>query len=214
MSRGPVASIISTTTSVAKVRGFTVSLLFHLKGRELRTMDLVDLTGKYERYISRYLHRMRNYSLVEKSGSYWRLSEEGTAFLSYLEGLSNSNIIIRQKQDRNKTFPRQKQDTCDPKRLKQVSFDLWLRNSSLDDKEKEVVEVLVDHYNRTGGKFLYFQDIYELSGKFEVRPDQVNLMLMHLKQDHVVYSIRDRHHNAIKLGLYKDFIGALEAQQP
>ena len=38
---------ITSTTSFAKIRGFTLELLFCLKNNELRVMDLVDLTGKY-----------------------------------------------------------------------------------------------------------------------------------------------------------------------
>jgi len=81
---------IATTTSVAKVRGFTVSLLFHLKARELRIMDLVDLTGKYHQYVNRYLQNMRNYGLAERYGPFWRLREDGASLLSYFESLPDN----------------------------------------------------------------------------------------------------------------------------
>jgi len=105
---------------------------------------------------------------------------------------------------------RRKEESCSPKRLKQISISLWLQSSGLNDAEKEVVEVLVNHYNGTGSKFLYFSDIYEIAERFKIQPDQVNRVFMNLKQDHIVYNYRDRSHNAWKIGLYKAFVQALE----
>jgi len=190
---------VTSTTSFAKMRGFTVELLFCLKNNELRVMDLVDLTGKYSQYVYSYLRNMRNYGLVEKKGVFWKLTEKGASFLSYLESLNNNILKIRKNKE-----------SYDPKRLKQVSFTLWLQNSSLHDAEKEVVEVLMDHYKRTGSKFLYFRDIYDMAERFKIPPDKVNKVLMNLKQDHIVYNFRDRTHNAWKIGLYKAFIEKLK----
>jgi len=214
MSRESAASIISATTSVAKVRGFTVSLLFHLEGRELRTMDLVDLTGKYHQYVSMYLSRMRNYELVEKYGCCWRLSENGASFLSYLRSLSDDNIIIQQKENRKKTFGKQKENTSDPKRLKQVSFDLWLQNSSLDDAEKEVVEVLVDHYDRTGGKFLFADGLYGLAQRLNQNPSDLPQALRKLVEDNIIYVWKPRAATGyLKIGLKRAFIQTLERER-
>jgi len=206
----PTSSTISTTTSFSKVRGFTVDLLFHLKNRELRVIDLVELTGKSSQYVRRYLINMWKYGLTEKNGSFWKLSEDGVSFLSYLESLPNNNIIIRKNKERIKKDERKNNESCVPKKLKQSSIALWLNKSSLDDAEKVVVEVLVDHYNRTGSKFLYFSDIYEIAERFKIRPDQVNKVFMNLKQDRIVYNYRDRSHDAWKIGLYKAFVHALE----
>jgi len=187
-----------------------VELLFHLKNRELRVMDLVELTGKYHQYVSRYLENMRKYGLTEKSGPFWKLTVDGVSFLTYFENLSYNNIIIRKMEERKKKEGIKKEESYSPKKLKQTSISLWLQNSGLNEAEKEVVEVLVDHYNMTGSKFLYFSDIYEIAEQFKIPPDQVNKVFMNLKQDHIVYNYRDRSHNAWKIGLYRAFVQALE----
>ena len=115
--------LLSTTTSFGRIRGFTITLLFHLKGRELRVKDLIDLTGKYRQYVSKYLYRMRNYGLTEKKGPFWRLTPEGDSFLSYIT-LLNNNIIRRQKEDRKKTFRRQMEDTYIPKTVSYTHLTL------------------------------------------------------------------------------------------
>ena len=173
-------------------------------------MDLIELTGKYHQYINRYLKNMQNYGLVEKKGAFWRLTDDGAYFLEHIESVNNNVVKIRKLEERKKKFRRNLKESCAPKRLKQASIHLWLRNSSLDDAEKEVVEVLLDHYSRTGSKFLYFRDLYEIAERFKIPPEKVNRILMNLKQDHIVYNYRDRTHNAWKIGLYKAFLEKLK----
>ncbi|MDH5439959.1 MAG: hypothetical protein OEZ48_00310 [Candidatus Bathyarchaeota archaeon] len=212
-------SAIATTTTLAKVRGFTIHLLFHIRNRELRVSDLVDLTGKYPRYISRYLYNMRNYGLVQRNGPYWKLSEEGLSFLSYLESIDIDIDKIRKKEERRKKERRKKEESWTPKKVKQLSFSLWLQDSgrTFQDAEKVVVEVLVDHYNETGSKFLYCDHYdFDVAEKFKIRPDQVTRVLRKLREDRIIYNFRDTRAPggpAWKLGLYKAFIETLEASQ-
>ena len=101
----------------------------------------------------------------------------------------------------------------DQRRVVQTSFEIWLKNyhRSLHDAEKVVVEVLLDHYEKTGSKFIYCEpNVYAIAEAFNIRPDQVNQVLMNLKQDHIVYHMHDRIHNAVKIGLYKDFVQMLK----
>lgn len=211
---------IATTTTLSRIRGFTVHLLFHIRNRELRVSDLVDLTGKYPQYINRYLYNMRNYGLVERNRPYWKLSEEGLSFLSYLKSLDksknnkNKNIYnnIYNKKDVRKKYERSKKDVRKliPKKAKQLSFSLWVQQSgrTFQDAEKVVVEVLVDHYNRTGGKYFWFSDEYELAERFKVSPSVLPAALRKLNEDRILYVWRNK-----KIGLYKAFIETLEASQ-
>ena len=114
---------------------------------------------------------------------------------------------VKQKLNSFKTFEK-------PKRTIQTSFMVWLKNyhRSLEDAERVVVEVLLDHYRKTGSKFIYCSPptVYTIADRFGIRPDQVNQVLMNLKQDKIVYSVKDRLHGAVKIGLYVDFVKKLK----
>jgi len=204
--------LLSTTTSLGRVRGFTIDLLYHLRDGPKRCCELAEITGKTRFYVWRYLRNMQNYGLTCKEGSFfWKLTDIGVNFLNYLDNIYyiyNS----RKKVERKKKESRKKVETSPPKRLKQVSIQPFLLSSSLHDAEKTVVEVLVEHYNKTGSKFLYFKDVYEIAEKFGFRPDQANQVMMNLKQDHIAYSYRDRSYDAWKIGLYKAFVESLRLQ--
>jgi len=206
-------ALLSTTTSLGRVSGFTVELIFHLKDGPKRCRDLVEISGKPHCYVWRYLKNMLNYGLVQKQGVFWNLSDLGVDFWSYLSIVYNNIIEYRKIIERKKKDNRKITETSQPKVVKQVSISLWAPDSPLDKVEREVVEVLVKHYNETGSKFLYFNDVYHFADKFKIRPDQVNQILMNLKQDQIVYSIKDKQHNAWKIGLYKAFIEGLKASQ-
>ena len=105
-------------------------------------------------------------------------------------------------------------ESCVTKKSKQLSIRLWLQNShrSIDDAEAKVVEVLLDHYNKTGSKFIFVSppDMYAVAERFNITPIQAEYALRNLYQDRIVYHRYDRQHNAIKLGLYKAFIEKLK----
>ena len=218
---------ISTTTfaAVSKIRGFTVTLLYALESKCMRTSEVAETTGKPRPYVGSYLCRLQNYGLVEKKGFFWELTPFGRFLLSYFkefektkEDLKNKicNIIYKsqQKDNRRITDRQQIDNTSSPKKVKQLSIRLWLQNShrSIDDAEAKVVEVLLDHYNKTGSKFIFVSppDMYAVAERFNITPIQAEYALRNLYQDRIVYHRYDRQHNAIKLGLYKAFIEKLK----
>jgi len=209
---------LATTTTLSRIRGFTITLLFHLKDKLLTVSDLEELTGKYYEYVYTYLIRMRNYGLAEKKDSYWKITPLGVYFLNHMDEVSKYRRKAKQKLNRNKTETRQKLNRNKtfekPKRAIQTSFEIWLKNyhRSLEDAERVVVEVLLDHYRKTGSKFIYCNPptVYTIADRFGIRPDQVNQVLMNLKQDKIVYSMKDRLHGAVKIGLYVDFVKKLK----
>jgi len=207
------ASPTISTTSFSRIRGFTIELLFHFRNRELRAMDLIDLTGKYAQYINSYLYNMRNYGLVKKRGPYWKLTDMGLSFLSYFMSLDTYHIHtkkeLRKKKERSKKELRKLRE----KTLKQISINPWLRNSSLDDVEKEVAEVLVEHYNRTSSKFILVKDFYELAERLKKNPHNVLEALKNLRQDNIIYLYHSKLQGFWKIGLKKAFVQMLEATQ-
>ena len=224
-------SIISTTstTTFSKVRGFTVTLLYTLEGKGLRTCEVAELTGKTGAYVSSYLHRLWKYGLAEKEGFFWKLTSKGVSLLKYFREYEKSreeekkkiyNIIYKSKQittdnNRNITDDNRSITVERPKKTLQTSFEIWLKNyhRSLDDAEKVVVEVLLDHYNKTGSKYLLFNLpslVYDFADKFKIHPSQVKQVMMNLKQDRIVYDYKLKSHNALKVGLYTEFLKKLE----
>lgn len=206
-------SLLYTTTTLGRVRGFTIELLFHLGDGPQRCCELAEKTEKKQNYVYSYLKNMRNYGLVEKEWAYWKLSRMGGEFLRYMNISYNNIYYYRKKEERRKKDIKSNRKLglhlSTSKYIKQVNLDLFFADCTLDDAERVVVEVLVDHYNKTGSKFLYFKDSYEIAEKFNIHPDQVNRVLMNLKQDRIVYNFRDRRHNAWKIGLYKAFVELL-----
>ena len=83
-------------------------------------------------------------------------------------------------------------------------------SGTLDDIEKAVVEVLIEHYNKTGSKFIMVKDQYELAEKLQVNPSELPNALKNLRQDGIIYIFRDKTFNQWKIGIKKDFLKLLE----
>jgi DNA-binding Lrp family transcriptional regulator len=56
--------------------------------------------------------------------------------------------------------------------------------------EKEVVEMLLRHYNETGLKFILVKDQFKLSEKLKANPSEVLEALKNLRQDNIIYIYR------------------------
>ena len=81
---------------------------------------------------------------------------------------------------------------------------------SLDDAERTVVEVLVEHYDRTGSKFFLVGDKYELAEKLNLNPNIMGDALKNLVQDNIIYKFRLKREGLTKIGLKKAFVEALK----
>jgi len=78
----------------------------------LTSSDIAEITGKYGGYVRRYLYNMQRYGLVEKSGSFWKLTHQGFSLLLYLESLNKDNRIERKKSERKAKEERKKSESC------------------------------------------------------------------------------------------------------
>jgi hypothetical protein len=115
-------------------------------------------SGKSQHYVWRYLKNMEKYGLAIKNGDFWFLTPKGAEFVKYLDFVNNKILEYRKKVERKSKENRKKVESKEPKTTKQIPISLWLRNSGLDNVEKEVVELLLKHYNETGSKFILVRD--------------------------------------------------------
>ena len=207
----------NTPTSFSRLRGMTLWIMEILKdGGSVASWQVAEQTMKTCRYVNVYLFRLRKYGIAVKKEEFWFLTDFGMYLTDLLIGLRPYRYRYRYKYNTTTTTTQQHNNTSQPKKPRQVSIEAWLRDSQFGDAERTVVEVLVEHYNRTGSKFFYCPTVYDIAERFHVNPGLVNQTLMSLKQDHLVYSIKDPRHDAYKIGLYKDFVELLkaEAQKP
>jgi len=207
LSSPAATATTTTTTTLSRVCGFTVELLFRLKDRPVRTKDLVDSTGKESHYVRKYLSNMRKYGLVARNNPFWSLTDEGNSFLSYLTTTTTTTTIRERKEkDRRKIG-----ESSEPKKLKQASLKPFLDESGLDRTERVVVEVLVKHYQETGGKFLYADDNYGLADRLGVDAELLGPALRKLIEDNIIYIYPSRGQGVRKVGLKKAFLERLNA---
>jgi len=101
-------SILSTTSTLSRIDGFSITLLFLLKDGYLRTKDICEKLGKYRQYVNRYLYNLQNYGLVEKIDGFWILTEEGSDFIEYLEDVDRRFKIRRKIEERKKKLRRKR----------------------------------------------------------------------------------------------------------
>ncbi|MGB9778731.1 MAG: hypothetical protein ACPLW8_04930, partial [Candidatus Bathyarchaeales archaeon] len=128
----------------------------------------------------------------------------------YLNVVYNNIIDYRKKVERKSKENRKKVETNQPKNTKQIPISLWLQNSGLDSVEKEVVEVLLKHYNETGSKFILVKDQFELSEKLKANPVEILEALKNLRQDNIIYLFRSDIEGYWKIGLKAGFLRMLE----
>jgi len=98
---------------------------------------------------------------------------------------------------------------------KQLSIQLFIKNShrSLSDIEVEVVDILLDHYNKTGSKWIYAHaGLLGLAEHLRVDYDSLGRALLNLRQDGIIYTWPKLYERqTFKLGLKSAFLKKLEA---
>jgi predicted transcriptional regulator len=204
-------ALLSTTSSaLGRVRGFTITLLYLLYDGGGRCCDLAERCGKSQNYVWRYLKNMERYGLALKNGDFWFLTNSGVEFVKYLDVVYNNIIDYRKKIERKSKENKKKVESYQPKTTKQIPISLWLQNSGLDNVEKEVVEVLLRHYNETGSKFILVKDQFELSEKLKANPSEILEALKNLRQDNIIYLYRSDIQGYWKIGVKTSFLKILE----
>ena len=94
---------------------------------------------------------------------------------------------------------------------KQLTLEKAVKRLNLNDCEREVVEALLAHYNRTGSPFKYVNYLEDLQLDY---PSQIlQEAVRKLRQDNIIYIWQDRAMSALKLGLKKAFLEKLPILQ-
>jgi len=155
---------------------------------------------------------MERYGLALKNGDFWFLTDSGVEFVKYLNIVYNNIIDYRKKVERKSKEDRKKVESNQPKTTKQIPINLWLQNSGLDSVEKEVVEILLRHYNETGSKFILVKNQFELAEKLKANPNEVLEALKNLRQDNIIYLYRSDIQGYWKIGLKTNFLQVLERE--
>jgi len=153
---------------------------------------------------------MERYGLALKNGDFWFLTDSGVEFVKYLDVVYNNIIDYRKKIERKSKENKKKVETNQPKTTKQIPISLWLQNSGLDSVEKEVVEVLLKHYNETGSKFILVKDQFELAEKLRANPCEILEALKTLRQDNILYVYRSDIQGYWKIGLKTSFLNLFQ----
>jgi len=80
----------------------------------------------------------------------------------------------------------------------------------LGEIEKAVIEELITHYNNTGSKFILVENQYDLAEKLNCNPSELPNALKTLRENGIIYVIKDKTFNCWKIGLKKQFLERLE----
>jgi len=224
-------SAISSTTTASRIRGFTLELLGLLRNDVVSVFELAEITDKPRNYLRVYLSRLKRYGLIEGDGIFWTANHEGLYALSLLSSRKKLNEILSKrledpqdiksyssesccnssKQGNTSATVRQHFDNTKITVPKQLTPELAFQRFNLNDCEKEVVEALLAHYNRTRSAFIYIKFMEDLQLDY---PSQIlQEAIRKLRQDNIIYLWQDRAMNALKLGLKKAFLEKLKLEE-
>jgi hypothetical protein len=176
-------------------------------GGSLASWQVAQQTMKKSDYVNVYLKRLRKYGIALKEDEFWFLTDFGEYLCTVL---CRDRDRDRDRQNTNRTLIEHKQNTSRKRRLFQVSLESWLRDQNPGEAERVVVELLVKHYNETGSKYILARDHYSMAELLRINVEDVVEVLANLRQDHIVYHMRDPTSGWWKLGLIKAFVDGLQ----
>jgi len=218
---------ISSTTTASRIRGFTLELLGLLRNDVVSIFELAEITDRPLKLLRIYLSRLKRYGLIEGEGEFWTASDEGLYVLSLLSSRKRSDEILSKRLEVPPNIKSYSSKSCtgnsntgtDRQHFdnssttlrqhipKQLTLERAIQRLNLNDCEKEVVEVLLAHYNRTSSPFRYIKFIEDL--QLDYSTDILQEAIRKLRQDNIIYLWQDRAMNALKLGLKKAFLEKL-----
>jgi len=218
---------ISSTTTAARLRGFTLELLALLKDDVASIFELSEITDRPLKRLRVYLWRLKKYGLIEGDGVFWTASHEGLYVLSLLSSRKKNEEILSKRLESPPNIKPYSPESCtanskqghrsitlrlqfDNTKItvpKQLTLEKAFQRFNLNDCEKEVVEVLLDHFNRTGSPFIYLNFIEDLH--LDYSAGILQEAFRKLRQDNIIYIWQDRSMKALKLGLKKAFLEKL-----
>jgi len=222
---------ISSTTTASRIRGFTLELLGLLRNDVVSIFELAEITDRPLKLLRIYLSRLKRYGLIEGSGDFWTANDEGLYVLSLLSSRKKQNEMLSKRLEGPDNIKSYSSKSCtgnsnagtDRQHFdnssttlrqhfpKQLTLEKAFQRFNLNDCEKEVVEVLLAHYNRTGSPFKYINYAEDL--QLDYSANILQEAIRKLRQDNIIYIWQDRAMSALKLGLKKAFIEKLSSEE-
>jgi len=223
-------SAVSTTTTnftATRLRGFTVELLKLLSNDAMSIFELSEITDRPLKRLRVYLWRLKKYGLIEGDSVFWTANHEGLYVLSLLSSRKKQSEILSRRLEGPPNIKSYSSESCtgnskqghssitlrlqfDNTKItvpKQLTLENALKRFDLNDCEREVVEVLLTHYNRTGSPFKYVNYLEDL--QLDYSSQILQEAIRKLRQDNIIYLWQDRAMNALKLGLKRAFLETL-----
>lgn len=206
------ASTTTTAKSVnpCKITGFSAEVLELLNDcGALTNLDIAQRLNKYPKYVLRYLYNLRGYGLIVKNNENWKW---------YITAPDDIIIYIIYKEERKKKEGRKidevsslnKNNIDKNKRHqgKQLDLGLFIGRQDVSENERVVVELLVKHFERTGVKFRYFDDMYHFCNEAGIAAQEIPETIRRLKEEGCIYALPKD--GGWKIGLMKSFIERLQ----
>jgi hypothetical protein len=133
---------------------------------------------------------------VRKRGLFERKEIWGwkaTSFGFYVLSINNNNVQTKY----NRTLD-------GSKKPRQLNLSVFTNRSDINEPERVVVGVLIQHYERTGQKFRYFRDFYHFCDETGVGAVDAPVAIARLKEEGCIYTRKDEF--GWKIGLKADFV--------
>ena len=200
------------TVQICKIRGFSLDILGELYSKNvLTTPEIAAALDCKVPYARVYLHRLYKYGCIERKAHWgWIIEPLGTDILN----LNNNNIdnrkITKRTQKDNRKITETSNDSRTTVESRQLNLSLYESDPNVTEPEREVVMLMVSHYERTGEKYRYFKDMYDFCEQTGTSAVGVMELLAKLKQEGVIYMREEKMLGMWKIGLKVNFIERLQ----
>lgn len=217
-----LSTAITTPTRFGKVRGKSILILLELSS-EKRTVEIGEAINYPAHYVWIYLKNLQKYGLVFCQDSFWRLTDLGRQFVSYLK-IKNLTITETRKKAKESESKLKKAKDTTKITEKQVFLNEYFENHSLDDRCRGVVEVLLANYRLTGRQGRIFRDVYSATEWFNqkrlekglhklLNPSELGETLITLHNEGTCWRPDLSPGGHPKIGLSKEFIQKYNQQK-
>ncbi len=189
-----------------KFRGKTIVILGVLSNSGgMTTREISDRTGTSIKVLNVILPRGEKKGIFERNERWgWKASPFGFLVLNINNNNDNTNTTpIQHKYNTNTTR------TLDSSRKShQLNLSVFTNRSDINEPERVVVGVLVQHYERTGEKYRYFRDFYHFCDETGVGAVDAPPAIARLKEEGCIYTRKDEF--GWKIGLKVGFVERLK----
>ena len=206
-----ITSITPTPTNFisnpCKFRGKTIEILGVLSNSGgMTTREISDQTG-----IPVQSFKCILLANGEKRGIFERKERWGwkaTPFGFFILSINNNNVQTNTNKVQTKYKSKYNRTLDSPKKSHQLNLSIFTSRSDIEDPERVVVEVLVEHYERTGEKYRYFRDLYHFCDETGVSAVDAPTAIARLKEEGCIYTRKDEF--GWKIGLKVGFVERLK----